>query len=765
MLRLCIAARRRVIRTTKAALPPRNNPVMTKTTILAAAILLCLHAGITQAQDAPDGSEDADALDAISVVGTGQTRQVQALGKDDLAREAAGASPLKAVAKLPGVNFQSADPWGNYEWSTKLSIRGFSQQQLGFTLDGIPLGDMSYGNHNGLHIGRAVISENLTGTELSQGSGAIDTASTGNLGGTLRFFTGDPNAEFGVRVAQTLGSESTTRTFVRMDSGEHNGFSAYVSGAWHDADKWKGEGPQRNAQFNAKAVYATDTLKLTGYAATSRRRETDYADLSLESARRLGYDWDNYAGDWQRAIDAANGIFSGGVNSLDDAYYIARGVRDDDLLSFTADWSPTTDLSLAATAYYHRNEGQGHWATPYSASPTVPIRMRTTEYDIERTGLMPNLTWQIGDHRLQAGLWLEKNAHGVQRNFYDLRLDTPPDDIFFYRNPDARVFRQRFDTDTRQFYVLDHMELVDGRLAVDAGFKGTRVEVDGRNLIGTRAGGRLVAQDNFQPQLGARWRINDTEEVFGSYAENMSAYRTGVNGPHSTSQIAFDAVKDTLEPETSRTFELGVRSSREKFDASLAVYSVDFENRLLAIAQCSGIVGCASAFANVGDVRTRGAEAVFQLKPMVGLVWYNSLSWNDSEYASDYLDGVNVIATDGKQVVDSPKKMFASEVVWAKDGLSLQLGAKYTDRRYISYLNDSSVPGFWIADAGASYEWTSLGFVDSFKLKLDVTNLLDKEYFSSLGTNGFVVSDPNGLNYTLMAGAPRQVFLTAELRF
>ena len=76
-----------------------------------------------------------------------------------------------------------------------------------------------------------------------------------------------------------------------------------------------------------------------------------------------------------------------------------------------------------------------------------------------------------------------------------------------------------------------------------------------------------------------------------------------------------------------------------------------------------------------------------------------------------------------------------------------------------------SVPGFWVADAGASYEWISMGWAKSFKLKLDVTNLFDKDYFSSVGTNGFVVSDPNGLNYTLNAGAPRQVFLTADIRF
>lgn len=742
----------------------------TKTTLLAASILLCLHAGYGHAAEAAataEAGKDATTLDTVSVVGTGQTRQVQALGKADLQREAAGTSPLKVMAKLPGVHFQSSDPWGNYEWSSKLSIRGFSQQQLGFTLDGVPLGDMSYGNHNGLHISRAITAENLSGAELSQGSGAIDTASSGNLGGTLRFFSSDPSSEFGVRLAQTVGSDATSRTYARLDTGDHNGFSAYLSGVFHTTDKWKGEGPQRNSQFNGKFVYAGEDFKITGFADVSRRRETDYADLSLESAKRLGMDWDNYANDWQRAIDAANGLFRGGVTSVDDAYYIARGVRDDDLAYLSAEWNLNPDLTLAATAYYHNNEGQGHWATPYSTSPTVPLRMRTTEYDIERTGFMPSLTWQIGNHRLQAGLWLEKNDHGVQRNFYDLKRTEPPNDIFFYRNPSERVFRQRFDTDTRMYYVLDHMEFADGRLAVDAGFKGLKVETDGKTLIGgaSRASGKLVSEDNFLPQLGARWQLTEHEEIFGSYSENLSAFRTGVNGPHSTSQAAFDAAVKTLEPETSKTFEAGLRTSRDRIEASVAVYRVNFENRLLAIARCAGIVGCASSFANVGDVDSRGAEVTLLWKPVAGLSWYNSLAFNDSQYESDYLDGTTLVRTKGKQVVDAPKRLYATEIRWEQDGLSLQLGAKYTDKRYLTYLNDSKVDGFWVVDASASYEWKDIAWADAFKLQLNLTNVFDKEYFGSIGTNGFVASDPRGLNYTVQSGAPRQAFLTAEVRF
>ena len=82
------------------------------------------------------------------------------------------------------MNFQAADPYGSYEWAVRISVRGFNQNQLGFTLDDIPLGDMSYGNWNGLHISRAITDENIGRIVLSQGTGSLETASNSNLGGT-----------------------------------------------------------------------------------------------------------------------------------------------------------------------------------------------------------------------------------------------------------------------------------------------------------------------------------------------------------------------------------------------------------------------------------------------------------------------------------------------------------------------------------------------------------------------------------------------------
>lgn len=364
-------------------MPAAPRPVRLALLPLAVGIAL---AGAVHAAPAAT-ADDATRLDAVNVVGVGETRQVQEIGREELPSQPAGTSPLQLLAKLPGVHFSAADPWGNYEWAKRISIRGFNQQQLGFTLDGIPLGDMSYGNHNGLHISRALIAENLGAAEVSQGSAAIDTPSTSNLGGAVRFTTRGPQAERGLEIAQTVGSDDTFRTFIRYDSGESNGFSSFVSVLRHDAEKWKGWGPQDSRQFNGQLRFATDDWNVGMLLNTSRRNETDYADLSLDSARRLGFDWDNYALDWVRAIRAAAGQFSGGVISLDDAYYLGRGLRDDNLFALNAE-AALGEGTLRAQYYRHTNEGQGHWVTPYRASsPDLPLSLRTTEYLIDRDGV------------------------------------------------------------------------------------------------------------------------------------------------------------------------------------------------------------------------------------------------------------------------------------------------------------------------------------------------------------------------------------------
>jgi hypothetical protein len=76
-----------------------------------------------------------------------------------------------------------------------------------------------------------------------------------------------------------------------------------------------------------------------------------------------------------RALAAANGTFSGCVTNKDDAYFAARGLRDDWLGSLSGDFSLTDAVTLKTTAYYHRNEGQAT-VSRRTSSPRRRFRWR-----------------------------------------------------------------------------------------------------------------------------------------------------------------------------------------------------------------------------------------------------------------------------------------------------------------------------------------------------------------------------------------------------
>jgi hypothetical protein len=183
-------------------------------------------AAVAEMADTPAAVETASEAEAAAAgpiatveVATRKTRSSVDLSKSDMQKILPGINPLKALQTLPGVSFQTADPWGNNEQNLSLFIHGFSGSQLGYTLDGVPLGDQQYGNYNGLSPQRAITSENVGSVILSSGAGDLSTASTSNLGGTIETFSSNPLANQNVAVQQTVGSYKTSRTFVRYDTG------------------------------------------------------------------------------------------------------------------------------------------------------------------------------------------------------------------------------------------------------------------------------------------------------------------------------------------------------------------------------------------------------------------------------------------------------------------------------------------------------------------------------------------------------------------
>ncbi|WP_420138105.1 TonB-dependent receptor [Sphingomonas sp.] len=754
--------------------------------------------GLAPAAAAAPAADPAPATDApadsgeVVVLGFGRGRQEQEVTAADIGRLTPGSTPFKAIEKLPGVQFQAADPFGAYEWAVRISLRGFNQNQLGFTLDDVPLGDMSYGNVNGLHVSRAIISENVGRTVVAQGAGALGTASTSNLGGTIQFYSDDPNHQFGVAVSGTAGSDDTYRGYIRVDSGDVGAVRGSLSYAYLHTDKWRGDGPQYQNQVNAKLVGDLGSAgTLSGFFNYSARRETDYQDLTLDLINRLGrraaFRVDNIRPDYTTAKAIAlalqNGTaFPAPYQNADDVYFDAGGVRNDYLGGATLDLKLAPGLTFKGTGYYHENKGQGSWVTPYVATPLgapdqagnaitapAPLSYRTTEYAIHREGGLGALSYESGINSITIGAWYERNHFHQARRYYGLaNAAYNRDTLGFQKNPFATQYEGDFHTDTFQYHVEDTLKLLDDALVLTGGWKGVHVTNKADVETGPLASGRIGAKDWFQPQVSVVYHVTPNTEVFADYTENMRAFVSALtSGPFSTTQAGFNAIKGTLKPEKSKTYEGGVRYHDGPFQASAVGYFIDFTNRLASFANGSGIAGNPAILNNVGSVHAYGAEIAVNYKLTRALSLFANYSYNHSEYQDDVFrsDGTIFARTKGKTVVDAPKSMLKGEIVYDDGTIFGRVGGDYMSKRFFSYENDQVAAGRLVADASIGYRFAGSGWLKNISIEGSVTNLTNKRYISTVNTNNVMVSGSDFDNPNFMVGAPRQWFVTLKKGF
>ncbi len=745
------------------------------------------NAGDTGASNTSQSANKASATgNEIVVIGRGQTRQVQGLGAKDIQIATPGTSPIKVLEKLPSVNYQSASPFGSNEWSTRISVRGFTQNQLGFTLDGVPLGDMSYANFNGLHISRAISSDNIASTELSQGAGSLSTASSSNLGGTIAFFSKDPSYEMGATSSATYGSNDAWRVFTRFETGDMGGgVRAYVSGDYSDTPKWKGEGAQHAYHINSKLVAPIGTRgEFKAFVNYSYLADDDYADMTPDLLSRHGYNWDYLRYDFKTAKAIGDNLLGSGTYTddydgygtltADDAYYDGYGLRKDLLVGVSVGYDLTDKLHVNVSPYYHHNRGIGTWWTPYVASPSgANISVRGTEYWIDREGVTANLSYDLfRGNKLEVGGWIENNDYKQARDYFGLD-DSDTSSIApreWPTDPFAYDYFYKFNINTYQYFIQDSWDVTDN-LKVSGGWKGLDVQIDSsydpqRTSDSWATAGSLESKDLFLPQIGVNYRPIDQVELFASYAENMRAFTTT---PFITSPTQFETLKENgLKPETSRTYEAGVRLHLPRFEGSLVGYHVRFKNRLFAVSPCSAIQSCSSVLNNVGSVTTNGLEVTGEYRLTHAISFYGSYAYTHAEYDDDVYNGAGelVAASAGKAVVDQPRHLINGEISY-DDGTFLgNVHVNYQSKRYATYENDLSFAGRALVDVTLGYRFHSDDALDGTEIQLNVTNVTDKKYVATIGeTGGYLTSYSTGDYQYFLVGAPRQWFVTLKKSF
>ncbi|KQM86611.1 TonB-dependent receptor [Sphingomonas sp. Leaf23] len=822
-----------------------------------------------QQADASTSAREAEGAEPSTIVVTGgRTRTAVELPGVEMQKILPGVSPLKAIQTLPGVLYITADPWGNNEQNAQLFIHGFAANQLGYTMDGIPLGDQSYGNYNGLSPQRAVISENVGRVVVATGAGDLATPSNSNLGGTVETYSANPLATPGIAAAQTVGSYDTSRTFVRLDTGTFGGTnSAYVSGVRQRARAWDFNGIQGGWQANAKFVHDDRIGKLTLYfdyndmtqpnedatvffkpsaggTATSTQLYTPYTKPFFYpdfNGYRTGY-----LGTLGNSPAAQGGNYRNYYSDAQRTDYLAYG-------RYEARLAPNATLSH--TAYYHHNDGAGVVAGPLGQSittaqayldptyATLPsncrfsannngvrpssctaltaqqaaaagaalvaatggsgLITRTTEYRIDRWGVISALDVDLGAHKIELGGWFEHNSTTQWRRWYAVDANNPGNSTPYIRplevaQPLFTQYQGEAKIEQLQLHLQDSWQVFD-RLLVQAGFKTSAQWASGRYPVQPRVGslsgltstlpeGRINTLRWFLPAVGAKFDLNGSEELYANAQKNLrqyQAYLAGGGGPWFTgSQTAFNAFAQNGRPESSWTYEAGLRSNRNlggglSLSAQVNYYHVDFRDRLLAISTNPGgiaggaITGGTSILVNVGNVKTDGIDAAFTLRAGQLFSLYNATSYNLSKYQSDYTSTASgigaatdtciggflvtngVVPTCGKQLPGIPKWMNKTVANLTLGPIDTQVIGDYVGARYATFSNDARVPSYFLTSLRvAARVPDAILPLRKAELALNVTNLTDARGKSTLSVGSATNS------FSAYPIPPRQWFLT-----
>ncbi|MBU3890434.1 hypothetical protein FM996_19150 [Methylosinus sporium] len=161
--------------------------------------------GNSASAPAPDGVNRQD-LGGGYMIEEEAVKTRSTVTRDAIAKMSPTANPYQMINLLPGVVITSTDNSGLN--GGNIRIRGYNSDQLGLTIEGMPVNDS--GNY-ALYPQEYVDSENIEQISIAQGSPDLDSPHIGASGGVINIYMRDPSKTRGGFVDFSYGMHSTAR--------------------------------------------------------------------------------------------------------------------------------------------------------------------------------------------------------------------------------------------------------------------------------------------------------------------------------------------------------------------------------------------------------------------------------------------------------------------------------------------------------------------------------------------------------------------------
>jgi len=427
-----------------------------------------------------------------------------------------------------------------------------------------------------------------------------------------------------------------------------------------------------------------------------------------------------------------------------------------------------------------------------------------------RYGIISSLIWDLNDdHRIRAAYTLDYGRHRQTGEAIRFGLDSEPSNVFAgqerWGSPDDRVFaldgsvyrsRDRFSIAQLNQFALEYRgNFFEDAITLNLGARAPFFERDLNQYCYSQNGSstvrcttetptltlpngnvrfastgttqwiapysKTVKFDDILPNAGVVYRFAEGHSVYASYAEGLSVPRTdNLYQPVRAADGSLDF--STVQPETTKSYDLGYRFRNDRMIAALAFWYTDYQNRIVSSRETDPLSPFFDQFIdrNLGAVEQSGFDAQIGYEVSDRLTFYASASYNTSEVQDDLETAPGVFApTGGKKLVETPMWTYAGRIDWqATENLSVGFQGKFVDDRFTNDVNTESFDSYTVFDIDARYDLTNtFGIRDAF-VQLNVTNIFEEEYLGNISTS------LTG-NRTGSLGAPRTAVITLGTSF
>ena len=314
---------------------------------------------------------------------------------------------------------------------------------------------------------------------------------------------------------------------------------------------------------------------------------------------------------------------------------------------------------------------------------------------------------------------------------------------------------------------------------------------------------RVFNYNRVLPNVGLTYKITPALSVYGSYAKGLSV--PGTDNLYNSFYYAVGSDQATPKPETTDSYDLGLRYSTSKVQAVLAGWYTKFQNRTVSVYD---IESDTSVYRNLGSVDKYGLDASLAYRPVHDLQLYVFGSYLHSKIKDNFEAGrvttvvngvstttINYFQTAGKREGGSPDWMFGGRIQGTVGLFDLGVQAKYTGNRFVNDENlpvytcslsatalaaaggvcttaaqtqvyGAKIPNYTIVDLDIRFNVGKLLHSDKTFFQLNVGNLFDQVYIGGLsGSNGFVGLPNRYAIGNAVIGTPRSITGTLQVGF